>query len=135
MIRDFFLPMALLSLAQLTFCHEADKAPGVVDSAIPIEMRGRWGLTAADCDVTRDDATGAMLVSAEMLGFYDSRARLGDSHEVTPHRIDASYSFAGDGMTWTRDMTLSLSGDGSTLTRTFSDPDAGPVSLKYGRCG
>ncbi len=84
MIRDFVLPAALLSLAQLTFCH-VQRAPEVTGTDIPAEMRGRWGLTRTDCDVTRPDAKGAMLVSSEMLGFYESHARLDEVDEVSPH--------------------------------------------------
>ena len=134
MIRDFVLPAALLSLAQLTFCH-VQRAPEVTGTDIPAEMRGRWGLTRTDCDVTRPDAKGAMLVSSEMLGFYESHARLDEVHEVSPRRITASYGFTGEGMSWGRDVTLALSPDGATLIRTQSSPDSGPVTLGYDRCG
>ncbi|MDO6584000.1 hypothetical protein Q4543_00570 [Salipiger sp. 1_MG-2023] len=131
MIRDFVLPAALLSLAQLTFCHGAQKVGEPAANVIPAEMRGRWGITRADCDVTQGDGSGAMLVSSEMLGFPESHARLATSDTATPQRISASYAVSDEGE---RAMTLSLSGDGQTLTRIETDPDAEPVSNRYRRC-
>ncbi|MBU2961712.1 hypothetical protein KO516_12990 [Citreicella sp. C3M06] len=131
MIRDFVLPAALLSLAQLTFCHGAQKAGEPAANVIPAEMRGRWGITRADCDVTQGDNSGAMLVSSEMLGFPEFRARLATIDEATPQRFSASYTVTGAGE---RAMTLSLSSDGQTLTRIETDPDAESVSSRYRRC-
>src|SRR5215218_6684586 len=43
-------------------------------STIPASLHGRWGLTPADCTSTRGDAKGLLVISADGLKFYESRA-------------------------------------------------------------
>lgn len=135
MIRDIVLPATLLAVAQVTFCQPEDSgAKDPVVTAIPVAMYGRWGLVPNDCDPTRDDAKGLMKVSVAALTFYESRGLLEEIEEASPTRLDASFAFSGEGVTWERHIVLELDEDKGTLTRSETDPDAGPLELVYSRC-
>src|SRR5687768_11553061 len=43
-------------------------------ASIPAALHGRWGMSPADCTSTRGDAKGLLVVSADGLRFYESRA-------------------------------------------------------------
>lgn len=103
-------------------------------AAIPAVIQGRWGLVAADCTSTRGDAKGLIEVSGDTITFYESRATLGDIAERTDDSIRATFSFIGEGMTWTRDMALEAQDGGETLVRTEFGEDAMADPLRYSRC-
>lgn len=95
---------------------------------IPERLHGRWGLVPADCTSTLGDAKGLMTVSADMLRFYESRARVAKVARADPDRFSGTFAFNGEGQEWTADVTLIRQGD--TLTR---EEEEGP-SLSYRRC-
>lgn len=98
-------------------------------AAIPLSLQGRWGLTPADCTSTRGDAKGLLVVSAEGLKFYESRAVPGDGTTADHDSITGNFDFTGEGQNWTKFETLELNGD--TLVRTESNPAA---SYTYAKC-
>ena len=97
--------------------------------AIPAALHGRWGLAPADCTSTRGDAKGLLVVSADGLQFYESRAVPAGNVQTSSNSIGADFAFTGEGMTWTKFQTLTVNGD--KLVRTESSPMA---SFTYARC-
>lgn len=98
-------------------------------AAIPAALHGRWGLTPADCTSTRGDAKGLLLVSADGLKFYESRAVPARNASVSGNSIGADFDFTGEGQSWTKFETLQIKKD--KLIRTESSPMA---SFTYARC-
>ncbi|MFY0636172.1 MAG: hypothetical protein JXQ91_20345 [Vannielia sp.] len=130
-MRDTILATAaLLGLAACVPETGAEPAPGT----IPASLQGQWGLTALDCEGGAA-AKGLMTVGATTVSFYESRATLGEVHERDSSRIRATFSFSGEGQTWTSDMILDGQDGGETLIRrTYGNTDL-PGPLKYTRCG
>ncbi|MBE9637672.1 hypothetical protein [Salipiger mangrovisoli] len=124
--------LAVLSLTAACLPQEETASSPVQETGIPMAMQGRWGLVPADCTSTRGDAKGLMEVSAERLGFYESRAVLAEVSERSDTRLAASFDMTGEGMSWQRDMVLVAKGD--TLVRQESGEGAIPGPLTYQRC-
>jgi hypothetical protein len=103
-------------------------------TTIPEPVRGRWGMNAADCDMSRSDAKGSMVVGADSLKFYESVAKLNRIDSISDKGIGAVYDFTGEGQQWQLTVELTLSPDGKVLTRKDSGPDALPEPLTYQRC-
>ena len=100
--------------------------------AIPAAFQGRWGMVPNDCDPKMDYmAKGLMVVSADSLKFYESRAATGDLQQVTPTKVQAMLSYSGEGQTWHKAATLTLQDDGKTLVRTETNP---VVAETYSKC-
>ncbi|ANY21292.1 hypothetical protein A6F68_02803 [Tsuneonella dongtanensis] len=106
---------------------------GIPEMGIPTAIQGNWGMVPADCTSTRGDAKGLLRVSATTLTFYESVGRLGSIKERSDTSIRADYAFAGEGMEWTRDVSLSV--DGDTLTRTDRGGGEPGGPFTYTRCG
>ncbi len=106
----------------------------VLVAAIPAAMQGRWGLVPGDCTSQRGDAKGLLVIERSRLKFYESVARLGAVRERSESRIHAAFSFTGEGMDWTRDLTLELAGDGKTLVRREFGAEAAAEPFEYHRC-
>ena len=137
MIRDIALPVALLSLLQVGMCAPDEASPPPQEVALevlPEEMRGRWGLTDADCARGAAESKGLMVVTARHLTFYDSRATLREVEHLGPEKVSAAFSYTGAGTTWTQDVALTLTEDEGRLQRQEGGPDAEPVDLIYRRC-
>jgi hypothetical protein len=113
----------------------AVSAQPVEATTIPEPVRGRWGMNAADCDASRSDAKGSMMVGADSLKFYESVAKLNRINSISDKGIGAVYDFTGEGQQWQFTVELTLSPDGKVLTRKDSGPDALPEPLTYQRCG
>lgn len=109
-------------------------APEGDASSIPTVLQGRWGLVPADCTSTRGDAKGLIEVTGDTITFYESRATLDEIAERTDDSIRATFSFIGEGMTWTRDMALEAQDGGEALVRTEYGEDAMADPLRYTRC-
>ncbi len=103
-----------------------DAAPKV---AIPSALQGRWGLTPADCTSNRGDAKGLLVVTAQGLSFYESRAMPTGGTTADEDSITGNFDFTGEGQNWTKFETLELRND--TLVRTESNPAA---SYTYAKC-
>ena len=98
-------------------------------AAIPAILHGRWGLTPADCTSTRGDNKGLLIVAADGLRFYESRAVPVAHVNSSSDSFSAEYAFTGEGMRWTKYQTLELQDD--KLVRTESNPT---TSYTYARC-
>ena len=98
-------------------------------TAIPPTLHGRWGLTPGDCTSTRGDAKGLLIVSANDLRFYESRAVPGSDTQSDPDSISGHFDFTGEGESWTRYEALKL--QNRKLIRTEANPTA---SFSYAKC-
>ncbi len=103
--------------------------PNGREAQIPLALHGRWGMTPADCTSTRGDAKGLLRVSGDRLRFFESVGRPESGIAITNNSISGTFSFTGEGQTWTREQALQI--QGSNLSRTESDPRA---SFTYVRC-
>ena len=148
-MRPFYLPLgAVLVVAAMAACEKrdpvADEANAIaptpvanvsaapVDTApgpIPASIRGRWGLTPADCTSTRGDAKGLLEIGPDSLKFYESRALPGTSIETEENAISGNWNFTGEGQEWSKYVSLQL--QGKVLNRTERNPVA---SYNYARC-
>ena len=102
---------------------------GSSSGPIPATIQGRWGLTPADCISTRGDAKGLLIIAADSLKFYESRATPATSIEASDEGISGNWAFEGEGETWSKYVSFKLQGDG--LVRTERNP---PTTFTYARC-
>ena len=96
---------------------------------IPAALRGRWGLTPMDCTTKQGDAKGLLVVTADDLRFYESRAIPAADIAADSNSIQGDFTFTGEGQTWTKYQALRLKG--RDLVRTESNPVA---SFSYAKC-
>ena len=104
-------------------------------TAIPAAIRGRWGLTDADCEPGSADAKGLLTITADQLDFYESVGTLDSVDEAGANRIRADFDFTGEGMTWERDIALELEDGGQTLVRREYGEGAAAEAFRYSKCG
>lgn len=102
---------------------------------IPPELRGRWGMNAADCEPGRSDAKGLLAITPRRLEFYESVGDLVDIDEIDDNRIRATFAFSGEGMTWEQDVSLDAQDGGTVLVRREYGADAAPGPFRYTKCG
>ena len=96
---------------------------------IPSVLQGRWGLTPGDCTSSRGDAKGLLVVTADRLQFYESRAVPASDAMTSANSISGQFNFTGEGQAWSKYESLELQRD--KLVRTERNPIA---SFKYVRC-
>jgi len=109
-------------------------AAAAATAEIPVPIRGRWGLVAADCEPGRDDAKGLLTIDADTLEFYESVGTIATITESAPNRVRAAFDFEGEGMTWEREVVLDVQDGGATLIRREYGTDAAPEPFRYTRC-
>ena len=109
-------------------------ASAAAEKSIPLALRGRWGLVAADCTSTRGDAKGLITISADSVRYYESVAKLSKVTERSDTSLAASFAFSGEGMEWQRDMTLKLQDGGKAVVKQEFGADAIPGPLTYRQC-
>ena len=97
-------------------------------------MRGRFGLVPADCTTPRGDGTGLLTVGADSLRFYESVAALEAVAERGPYWLKARFAYSGEGMEWSRMVTLALRDRGRMLILEEFGDDAVPGPRTYTRC-
>ena len=66
----------------------ASSAPS---GTIPASLQGRWGLTPGDCTSTPGVAKGLLLVSGDMLRFYESVARPAGTLETSANSASGEF--------------------------------------------
>jgi hypothetical protein len=96
---------------------------------IPAALQGRWGMTPADCMPHRSDAKGLLVITADGLQFYESRAVPSTDAGADINSISGNFDFTGEGQNWTKYEALKV--DKGRLTRTETKPT---VSFSYARC-
>lgn len=104
-------------------------APSAGAGKIPAALQGRWGLSPADCEPNRSDAKGLLVVTANRLSFYESRAVPSANLEADADSISGDFSFTGEGENWTKFQALQVKG--RELVRTETNPAA---SFSYAKC-
>jgi hypothetical protein len=87
-------------------------------------------LTPADCTSALGDAKGLLVINANELRFYESRAVPTADVDGDANSINGNFIFTGEGQTWTRYVALKV--DKGVLTRTETKPTA---SFSYAKCG
>lgn len=109
-------------------------SPTRAEKSIPLALRGRWGLVAADCTSTKGDAKGLITIGVDSVRYYESVAKLGKVTKRSDTSLAASYAFSGEGMEWQRDMTLKLQEGGKSLVKQEIGADAVPGPQTYLHC-
>jgi hypothetical protein len=112
----------------------APTASATAAEGIPAALRGRWGLVPADCTSTRGDAKGLLTIGPKTLKFYESVGTLALETARSDSMLRGQFAFSGEGMTWTRDETLSVSGDKLTRTETGGDEPGSGGPFTYTKC-
>lgn len=102
--------------------------------AIPAPFQGRWALTEADCTAPRGEAKGLLRIGPEELTFYESVGTITEIEEAGANVIRGEFSFTGEGMTWSRDITLELQDGGEALIRREHGEGAAPDPFRYSKC-
>lgn len=101
---------------------------------IPPALQGRWGLVPGDCTTTRGDGKGLLIISGSALRHYESVGQLRNVSSAAPSSLSGTFAYAGEGMNWTRAVTLSVQDNGQSLDFRDSGADAPPNSRTYTRC-
>lgn len=107
----------------------AEPANSSAAAAIPAALHGHWGMTPGDCDVATGAAKGHLVVSADGLRFFESRAVPIGNVEASDKSFSADFAFSGEGQNWKKYQAVTL--DDDRLVRTESSPMA---SFIYARC-
>ncbi len=112
----------------------SEAAPAAGAATFPAGMRGKWGMNTLDCDPSRGDDKGAMVVSAKSVKFYESKAEIGEVTESTPNILRAKFDYEGEGMAWQRDAKFELIDGGKVLVLTEYSADAPQGPRRHTRC-
>ena len=112
----------------------ATSTAGIPEGGIPVALQGNWGMVPADCTSTRGDNKGLLRISATTLQFYESLARLGSIKNRTDTSLRADFEFSGEGMTWSREESLSASGDKLIRSEKGGDEPGSGGPFTYTRC-
>ena len=86
-------------------------------------------MTPEDCTSQRGDAKGLLIITANDLKFYESRAVPVGNIGGSKDSFTGDFRFTGEGQTWTSFETLQL--QRTRLVRTTSSPMA---SFTYAKC-
>ena len=77
----------------------------------------------------RGDAKGLLIISADDLRFYESRAVPASEIEASEDSISGNFAFTGEGQSWTQFQALKA--QVNQLVRTETNPAA---SFTYAKC-
>ena len=105
------------------------KALPEASARIPAALLGRWGLTPAACMPGGAGAKVLLVIAADELRFYESRAVPAADVVADSRSISGDFAFNGEGQSWTKYEALKV--DKQTLVRTEMNPTA---SFTYARC-
>jgi hypothetical protein len=122
--------------ATMTPASQPTLAPsqGPAVTEIPVALRGRWGLVPADCTSTRGDAKGLLTIGATTLKFYESLGAMVSGTSVAPDSLRGSFAFQGEGMEWTREVSLVAGNSATSLDFSDSGSDSPPSRRTYTKC-
>jgi len=105
------------------------KAP--VATALPPAFEGHWGMRPADCDISRADTKGLLIVKGDTLTFYEATATAKVIGGPSRYKVVAELSYTGEGREWQTRETLELTAAGTVLLRTGQSP---AKTYRYERC-
>lgn len=131
---ELIAPAATITPSEAPGAARTGSDTGAAVSAIPAPLRGRWGLVPADCTTARGDEKGLIAISANELKFYESVARLKTATSGSAAAIDATFAFSGEGMDWTRRITMATSDGGKTMNLEEFGDDAPAGKRVYTKC-
>ena len=100
-------------------------------NSFPPAMQGRWGLVAADCDVSRGDTKGLLTIGPDTLKFYESTGTITAIEAPSRYKVRAKLDFEGEGQKWQKVTTLELVMADTHLVRTETDP---AETFRYEHC-
>jgi hypothetical protein len=98
---------------------------------IPTALQGRWGLAPNDCDISRSDTRGLLVVAKDRLDFYTSKATVDALSKASQYEVTADLTFTEDGKTWQRREHLQAALGDTRLLRTEESPRR---TFQYVRC-
>lgn len=136
------------ALGNIVMVDNGTPAPGVPDVSspsasdlrrqarhFPAALQGKWGLTPADCDISRSDTKGVMTVRGDAVSFYDASAVVSAVPEKSSYRIVADLDYRGGGRTWRRRERFEVVNGGTMLQRTAPvPPGTPPRTFRYEHC-
>lgn len=125
---------AATALAPAPTAPAPTASPAPLPTTFPAAMAGRWGLVPADCTSQRGDNKGMITITANEIRFYESVAAISEASERTDDRLRAKMAFEGEGMQWTREVTLALKPAADQLVLEEFGSDAVPGPRTYSRC-
>ena len=102
--------------------------------SIPAALQGRWALVPADCTSTRGDAKGLLIIGPAELRFYESVGKLRRAASSDRNSLRGTFDYTGEGMEWSREVSLSAAADGQSLQFADSGDDSPPSRRTYQRC-
>jgi hypothetical protein len=91
-------------------------------------------MVPADCTSTRGDAKGLLTIAPTGLKFYESIGELVTIKASSNNSIRGDFVFSGEGMTWTREETLSVAGNKLTRTERGGEEPGSGGPFTYTRC-
>jgi hypothetical protein len=115
--------------AVATPVQPAVAAGATATTTIPDALQGRWALTPPDCTSALGDAKGLLVISADELRFYESRAVPSPGIQSDSDSVTGNFHFTGEGQSWTKFEKIERRKN--TLVRTESNPAA---SYTYAKC-
>ncbi|WP_156363699.1 hypothetical protein [Sphingomonas sp. Leaf357] len=105
------------------------KAPAA--AALPPAFEGHWGMRPADCDISRADTKGLLIVKGNTLTFYEATATATVVGGPSRYKVVADLAYKGEGREWRTRETLELTAAGTVLQRTGQSP---VKTYRYERC-
>lgn len=99
--------------------------------AYPTVFQGRWGVTPADCDISRIDTRNFMKISGDKIDFYASTGHVARIENMGPMAVTALVDMNEPGRKWQDRMTLIVREAGTRLLRTMG---SGAAIYRYTRC-
>lgn len=91
---------------------------------------GRWGVTSADCDISRGDTGGVLDLRGDVLTLNASSGRIGSVAAARPETIAVDVAMKEGQRRWRARMKLALLLGGTRLERT----GPGTERVVYTRC-
>ena len=109
----------------------ANPAKPVAPGSLPPAFDGHWGMRPADCDISRADTKGLLIVKGDTLTFYEATATAKVVGGPSRYKVVADLNYKGEGQEWRTRETLELTAAGTVLLRTGQSPTK---TYRYERC-
>jgi len=99
--------------------------------ALPPLFEGRWGKTPADCDISRSDTRGAMIIRGDRIDFYAATGHMVAVERRSPTTVAVTMDVKEGGRQFRRSMIFTLVTAATELLRVDAAP---PARFRYTRC-